>query len=525
MDWNSERRLRHLLDAGSACLRSGLKGLEKESLRVTAGGRIAQSPHPRALGSALTHPQITTDYSEALIELITPPFDDTGATAAALSDIHAFVHAHLGGELLWAASMPCEIGDDAEIPIARYGSSNIGRMKHVYRVGLDHRYGRRMQAIAGVHFNYSLPESLWPALHDALGAGASRRDFISSTYFALIRNFLRLAWLVPYLFGTSPALCKSFVTGRAGRFQEFDATTLYLPHATSLRMSDIGYKNKNQAVLNVSYDSLDSYVDSLVHAIRTPYPEYEAIGVIGTHGYRQLNTNILQIENEFYSFVRPKQTTASGEKPSTALRERGVQYVEIRALDVNPFEPTGVGEDDLRFIEAFLLYCLALDSPPISAEERRIIGDNELRVALRGREPGIELQDAGRWRRLQEWAGAILEVMEPICAVLDAGLTQRPYGRALAAQREKLREPHGLPSARVLRRMRERGDAFAAFALDLSRAHRDTCRRRTLAPEPLARFQAMAAESLQAQAAIEAADTIDFESYLRAYFGADAPAA
>ena len=160
----SSTRLEQLLDNGHQhLLCGGLKGIEKESLRISKDGFIAQTPHPKALGSALTHPYITTDYSEALIELITPPFADIKDTLDYLRNIHQFVYDHLDNEMLLGASMPCGIDGDESIPIAEYGTSNIGRMKHVYRHGLWHRYGRTMQAIAGIHFNYSVPEALWPA--------------------------------------------------------------------------------------------------------------------------------------------------------------------------------------------------------------------------------------------------------------------------------------------------------------------------------------------------------------------------
>src|SRR5690606_58412 len=159
----------------------------------------------------------------------------------------------------------------------------------------------------------------------------------------------------PFLFGNSPAVCKSFLAGRTTRFRELMRGTYYLPHATSLRMSDIGYKNKNQAALLVSYDALDDYVRCLQQALRTPYPEYEAIGLYDGEDRIQLSTSLLQIENEHYSFIRPKRTVEAGERATNALRARGVEYVEVRALDVNMASPTGVAVDQLLFVEAFLI--------------------------------------------------------------------------------------------------------------------------------------------------------------------------
>ena len=346
-----EKRLDGLLTAGGVeILKGGKKGLEKESLRIDTNGSLAQTPHPHEWGAPLTHPYITTDYSEALPELITPAFSEMHKTIDFLEQTHRFLYQHLSSdELLWAASMPCAVSDDTSIPIARYGTSNNGKMKHIYRVGLDWRYGRKMQAIAGVHFNYSLPQKLWPIYQGLEKSKAPEQEFINESYFSLIRNFKRLGWMVPFLFGSSPAVCKSFLAGRTTRFKQHQHGTYYLPHATSLRMSDIGYKNKNQSSLVVSYDSLNDYCASLETALRTPYPEYEAIGLHNDGSRIQLSTSVLQIENEYYSFIRPKRTGQSGERSSTSLKSRGVEYVEIRALDLNCLSSTGVDIEQLCF--------------------------------------------------------------------------------------------------------------------------------------------------------------------------------
>ena len=214
----AQQRLARLsASRADAFLAGGLTGLEKESLRVDADGAISQRPHPRGLGSALTHPHLTTDFSEALIELITPPRTTLAETLGFLRELHVFVAECLErDEMLWAASMPCRVAGDESVPIARYGRSNVGMMKHIYRVGLSLRYGRTMQAIAGVHFNYSLPAALWEPLQEIDGDPSPRGAYVSERYFALIRNFQRMGWIVPWLFGTSPALCASFLGPASG---------------------------------------------------------------------------------------------------------------------------------------------------------------------------------------------------------------------------------------------------------------------------------------------------------------------
>ena len=288
-----ERRLAALVNGGEPqVLQGGAKGVEKESLRVLPDGNLAHTAHPRALGSALTNEHITTDYSEALIELVTPAFPHSWELLQYLLDLHQFVYRHLGEELLWATSMPCAIASDAEIPLAQYGSSHVGRMKTVYRNGLGLRYGRMMQAISGVHFNYSFPLRFWEAWAAARGASGHGQPFVSGCYFDLLRNYRRYGWLVLYLFGVSPVVCKSFLRGRRFGLDDFGAGTAFAPYATSLRMSDVGYRNRNQAGLSVSVNSLEQYVHDLTRAITTPHPPYAALGVEVDGEWRQLNANI-----------------------------------------------------------------------------------------------------------------------------------------------------------------------------------------------------------------------------------------
>ena len=516
------KRLQYLIDNNlHHLLQLGLKGIEKESLRINKRGVIAQTPHPKGLGSALTHPYITTDYSEALLEFITPPFADIKQTLGYLHQIHQFVYPHLGNEMLLATSMPCGIDGDLSVPIAEYGRSNIGKMKHIYRKGLWHRYGRTMQAIAGIHFNYSVPQALWPMLHRQAGNQGNLQSFISDGYFGLIRNFQRQGWLMLYLFGASPAICKSFFKSRPqlmAEFEEFDAHTLYHPYATSLRMSDIGYKSKNQASLKIDYNSLDGYVDSLSAAINTSYPDYEKIGVKVEGEYQQLNANILQIENEFYSTVRPKQIAESGEKPTLALKRRGVMYVEMRSLDLNLFNPIGIEESTARFIEAFLLSCLLHDSPSHTPEEFYTNNSNQLLVANQGRQPGLILNKNGQDIGLQAWAHEILDAMQPICALLDQGSLDKPYQLALQQQQAMVDNPALTPSAHILACMSQNSQEFGCFASNISALHQHYFLAQNLDSQVQQQFVDMATSSLQKQTEIEAADNLSFDDFLTRYF-------
>src|SRR5262245_7552772 len=521
LDRGFERRLAGLVNARErGVLQGGLKGVEREALRITPEGRIAQTPHPRALGSALTHAHITTDYSEALIELVTPPFPSSWELQQYLCDIHQFVYSELGEELLWATSMPCDLEGDAEIPIARYGSSNIGRMKHVYRVGLGLRYGRMMQAIAGVHFNYSFPERLWPVLESVTDAKLRGRAFIDDAYFSLLRNYRRYGWLILFLFGVSPAIARSFFAGRGvpAGLEPLGKGTLIAPHATSLRMSDLGYRNKNQAGVYVSVNSLAEYVRDLSHLISTPHPDYEAQGVEVNGEWRQLNAFLLQIENEYYSFIRPKRVAFSGERPTKALLRGGVQYVEMRSLDVGAYDPVGVNQRKLLFLEAFAALCLLRESAPLSHELSTQYEANHVLVASRGRERGLKLWTEAGTLTLADWASEILDQMQGICELLDAGEASKPYGAALAFQRAKLADYAELPSARLLDEMKRQGMSFAEAGLWMSRMHRDYFRE-LYPPNParVSELRGEAAASLEEQRTVEERDALPIAEFVARY--------
>lgn len=513
--------LTHFSSAANQTLSGIRRGVEKESLRVTTGGELAQDEHPKGLGSALTHPHITTDYSEALLEFITEPFTSVAALLGQLDDIHRYTYSVLDDNVLWPTSMPCALKGEEGIPVARYGSSNSGTMKTVYRWGLAYRYGKIMQTIAGVHYNFSLPDEFWRELQTQEGDDQSLQDFKTRRYFDLIRNFRRYSWLLIYLFGAAPAVCRSFVRGRKHKLQPFhgDEHTLYAPYATSLRMGDLGYQSDAQQRMIVCYNDLSTYLKTLCGAITQPHADYQAIGLTDADGhYQQLNTSLLQIENEFYSSVRPKRTTRRGETALQALRLRGVEYVEVRCVDLNPYEPLGISAEQIHFLDAFLLYCLLAPSPQTHNLEYRNIQDNQARIVYRGREPGLTLKRGEHEVSMAEWAEVLLSDMRECAAPLDQADGDGHFRRAVDAQRAKLTDPGLTPSARVLEEMRRDGLTFFRHGMSIAERHREQFLQRPLDPQTQERFQRMAEQSLEDQKAIEAADTGSFEDYLAKYY-------
>ena len=493
-----QERLRSVSNGALSGMR---RGIEKESLRVAPNGVLAATGHPTALGSALTHPQITTDFSESQLELVTGAHASARAALDELTQVHQFAYRTIGDEMLWVASMPCRLPADDAIPLGQYGTSNVGTAKTVYRAGLGHRYGRRMQTISGIHYNWSMP------------------GVTTAQYFDLIRNFRRHSFLLLTLFGASPAVCSCFVDGHPHTLQTLRGNTLFMPHATSLRMGSLGYQSDAQSTLAVSYNSLERYGASLQEALTLPYPPYAAIGVRDpAGGYRQLADSLLQIENEFYGTIRPKRVIQPGERPLHALRERGVEYVEVRCMDLDPFIPVGITEATMRFLDVFLLHCLLSDSPPDSPAEIAALARNQDRVAMRGREPGLRLERDGRETTLVEWGVEVLDACAPIAAALDAAHGGDAHTQALRAAHAGLAKPDSLPSAQVLAAMnRDHDGSYGAFVLAQSAQTKAALLALPFAAQVRASFERSVQESLDVQTALEAADKVPFEDFRRSY--------
>jgi len=517
-------RLKKIDQKGFASLlKNSLTGLEKESLRVNSEGHISQEPHPKVLGSALKNAWITTDYAESLLELITPPCERAHKSLDFLLDVETFVYQHLDNELLWTTSMPCVIRGEADITIADYGCSNAGKMKSVYRQGLAERYGKMMQVIAGVHFNYSVAVEFWPAFQEIEDQqDKAPQDFINERYMGMTRNIQRYGWLIPYLFGTSPAICKSFISGMAKpeTMKVFNEFTCYEPFGTSLRMGDIGYTNRkeDERGIKANYNSLEQYVASLRCAINTPNKKYQKIGLKDGDKYLQLNTNILQIENEYYSSVRPKQILNGFEKPTDALEQRGIQYVELRSVDINAFHPAGLTHKQLYFLELFMLFCLLQDSPEITPEEAKEIDHNQSLVAHQGRKPNLELEQSGDSIKLTSWANELFDEMLGVAKMLNTVHNETCYIKALESQRELLLFPDKTPSAKVLSDIMNRDGSYYQFAKRKSEEHRDYFLSRKLDPKVNKEMELMALESLKQQAQLEADESLDFDTFLQRYF-------
>lgn len=497
------------------------RGIEREALRVDSEGGLAQTPHPDFLGSKLCHPMITTDFSEAQLELITPVCDSIDESLRTLDRIHRFVYSNLQDEFLWSASMPCIVPGDDDIPIARYGSSNLGQLKTTYRNGLGHRYGRAMQTICAIHYNFSFSHSFWETLAELEESREPLKVYRSRRYFDLMRNFRRYSWLLIYLFGASPAVCNSFLAGRDEKHQlkQFDDGSAYLPGATSLRNGDLGYQSATQSnLLNICYNSLENYVDTLRQAICTPHPTFHVQASAGDGsdaGERfQVNGNILQSEAEFYTTIRAKRVPEKGENFLACLSEKGVEYIEVRLLDINPYLPLGIDAAEIRFLDTFLLFCLLSDSPAHGDDLCAAVQENVLKTVAGGRNENLLLDDNGRARELRQWGADILAAMTGVAATLDEAATTKEYSQCLAEQVGKIDSPERTPSGRILDDMREQSVPFFRLAMDQAIKHKASFAAVPLTQEELGKFNSMTLQSVKDQQQIEGADHQPFDEYL-----------
>ncbi|MFW8566222.1 glutamate--cysteine ligase [Orrella sp. 11846] len=492
-----------------------LRGLEKEGLRTDLGGRYALTPHPAQLGKALTHPYVTTDYAEALLELITATHSSVDDLIQAADWVHRLTVNGLDNELIWGHSMPPVLPPADDIPIAWYGTSNTGQLKHVYRRGLAHRYGKPMQCIAGIHYNFSLPDEFW-ALFPSDEQNAQERQ--SAGYVALIRNFMRHSWLLMYLFGASPALNRSFLPNPPAELGRIGEDTLYMPWATSLRMSDLGYTSEAQSTLTPCYNDLHTFLLRLYEAVTTPWPAYEAIGDQRDGEWIQINCNLLQIENEYYSSIRPKRTARAKQRPINALMEDGVQYVEVRCLDIDPFEPAGISAQTARFLDAFLLHCALSDSPYFGdGGYCRESHQNFQTTVKEGRKPGLMLKRAEQPIALQAWAHEIFDDIQACAEVLAQQTGDMDYVSAIQNERLKVDDTTLTPSARVLAGIEAAGGSFQDFVLGLSRAHTEKFSKAGLSDSELDEAHALRDASIKAQAELEADTSVTFDEYMQQF--------
>lgn len=491
-------------------------GLEKESLRIN-NSKISQSLHPIHIGSPLSNKFITTDFSEAQLEFITPPImSKDNSCIEFLDDIHHFVTRNLGDESIWPFSMPPSLISENSIRIAEYGRSNLGFFKRVYRNGLANRYGKLMQTISGIHFNYSLAESIWES-EIFKRTESIRKNFQSEIYLGMSRNILRSNWLLLYFLGASPIIPNCFLKNNTEKIYRLDDDTSYMPHATSLRMSNFGYQNLSRANISVSYNSLKEYISDLRLATSTNSQEFSKIPTLIDGHQAQLSNCLLQIEDEYYAVTRPKSSIDSDQRTTVKLAKGGINFIELRSIDLNPFSAIGIDNEAIKFLEIFLVHSFLSNSDPIQKNDMARISNNEMKVSKYGRDPMLYLNDGEKNIKLTDWANNLIDEMEFTANILDD--RSGNYSKTLKSLRAKLKDPDTNLSARVLNTLTSRDKDYTKFGLELSEEYKSSYI--TKIPSKNKRWQMLqneSIESLRRQSRLEESLECSFEDYKKNYY-------
>ena len=482
-----------------------LRGIERESLRVDENGNISQKNHPQNLGSPLTNKDITTDFAEALLELVTPTFESPEELFAYLNLLHKFVYSEIGEEILWNFSMPCAFKNEKEIRIAEYGNSNSGMLKHIYRKGLRLRYGSIMQCVSGIHYNFSLTKDSWKILDKN-----SDQDYINERYLGAIRNIKRNFWFILEQFGASPLMHKSYLYEREHSLKKYNSNDLFLPYATSLRMSDVGYQSNIQDSLKISYNNLDEFINTLIKGIKTPIKKFKDIGMFDNAGIaQQISMGILQIENELYDIVRPKRSGPSGSRPSTLLKTEGIEYLELRGIDINPFIPEGIDINKIKLLDIYIIHSLVSESPYMSDEEIKEIKTNQKTMVSEGRLKNTMLSKNGDLVSLTELRKIFLSELEQTAKALDEyfdGYLDSFYSEMSKSE---------LPSEKILSDMEAEGFEFQNYGLIQSKKIADEFKSSDVSDFSTMTY--MAKTSIENLKNLEESSSMDINKYVELY--------
>ena len=461
-----------LADKGDINLQNSIsRGIEKESLRVSKDNTISSADHPASLGSALTNKYITTDFSEALLELITPTHSSVENALNNLNEICKFVVTETP-ETIWPSSIPCKIENENSIRLADYGTSNAGLLKTLYRSGLSYRYGSMMQTVSGIHYNFSFSDKFF----ESLRGNEDLQSFKNKSYLSLIRNFRRNAWMILYLFGSSPVVPKTFITDRKNFLQELNQDDLFLEYATCLRMSELGYMSKAQDNLHIAYNDINEYLKDLKNALTKEHKRYGEVGTIKDGKRIQINTSIIQIENEYYSSIRPKRVTPTGERPINVLRNEGIDYVEIRALDNNSFLPTGIDEDTSYFLEAYLIGCFFGEDKKSTENEIKELLMNWGNVVKEGRNPNLKLLKNKEKVSIKDSGMAVIDSLRNIFEQMPPEMNEyvKKVFKSLDQQEKKFNNASLTPSGKIVTDLRNNNKTWEELNLELAKQHSDS---------------------------------------------------
>ena len=416
-------------------------GIEREALRVDEKGKLAITKHPKIFGDKMKNPYITTDFSESQIELITPNFNSVSQTYDFLNALYDMTVLNIGSELLWPQSVPCNIPEDSEIPIAEYSDCDTCQEARRYREELLKKYGGKKQLLSGIHYNFSFEEEFIEKLYKEMNSPLSYKHFKDSIYLKVTRNYLTHRWLLIYLLGATPVFHESFVNTCTKLQDRVDDESYTNEGAISYRNGECGYKN--HVDLYPDYTSVKSYVQSLKQFV---------------------NEGSIQSYKELYSQIRPK--AKDNGRLLESLEEEGILYIEVRSIDNNPFEKGGISIEDLEFLHLFMIYCLIKEESASRLENwQEEANNNQRHIAQKGL-MNLWLSREGKSVRKVDWALEILDEMLMINDELGLEKTEM-----IEKMMHKVKNPEETHAYRITQLCKKEG--FINAHLNLAKAYKE----------------------------------------------------
>ena len=403
-------------------------GLEKENVRVTESGNLALTPHPKAFGDREKNAYIKTDFSESQLEMVTPVCNTLEEVYSFICNLNKVVSLEImkNGEFLWPQSNPPILPREEEIPIAKLSN----REDELYRENLSYKYGKKKQVISGIHYNFSFKEEFIKLLYKELKVEKDFREFKDDIYLRMARNFQKYHWLLIYLTGASPVFHESYIEEIKEEGEKLGEDSYYIKDDTSLRNSSYGYKNKKDYY--VSYNSIGEYASDIKNLVKDK--EIQSI-------------------KEYYNPIRLK--SLGSEDMLESLLHKGIDYLEVRLLDLDPLSIQGVSKETLYLVHLFMIYTLLKENKEITYKDQEEFFKNHDMVALKGRNEDAVIHENGVPVLLKDKGREILSEMDEIVEILFSN--NEEFKNVIKRALEKINNPHDIISEKLIKDIKEEG--------------------------------------------------------------------
>lgn len=403
-------------------------GLEKENVRVTESGNLALTPHPKAFGDREKNAYIKTDFSESQLEMVTPVCNTLEEVYSFICNLNKVVSLEImkNGEFLWPQSNPPILPREEEIPIAKLSN----REDELYRENLSYKYGKKKQVISGIHYNFSFKEEFIKLLYKELKVEKDFREFKDDIYLRMARNFQKYHWLLIYLTGASPVFHESYIDEIKKDGEILGEDSYYIKDDTSLRNSSYGYKNKKDYY--VSYNSIGEYASDIKNLVKDK--EIQSI-------------------KEYYNPIRLK--SLGSEDMLESLLHKGIDYLEVRLLDLDPLSIQGVSKETLYLVHLFMIYTLLKENKEITYKDQEEFFKNHDMVALKGRNEEAVIYENGVPVLLKDKGREILSEMDEIVEILFSN--NEEFKNVIKRALEKINNPHDTISEKLIKDIKEEG--------------------------------------------------------------------